>query len=204
MACIICQEAAGEEVLSNLAKCSECGLIYYDNTSNSSTLSDLYQESYFNGEEYLNYKNDKPIIQKNFNSRLNEIKKYAQGGSLFEIGCAYGFFLELAKENFSVGGIDITEEPTRFAREELGLKVTSGNYLEQDLKEKKDVFCMWDTIEHLERPEEFIKKVSSEIRQGGYFFLTTGDIGSLLAKVRGKKWRMIHPPTHLFTFLKRL
>jgi hypothetical protein len=28
----------------------------------------------------------------------------------------------------------------------------------------------------------------------------TGDIGSLNARIRGKKWRMIHPPTHLQYF----
>ena len=32
--------------------------------------------------------------------------------------------------------------------------------------------------------------------------LSTGDIGSLLARLRGDKWRMVHPPTHLFYFDK--
>ena len=30
--------------------------------------------------------------------------------------------------------------------------------------------------------------------------LTTGDIGSVNARLRGHKWRMIHPPTHLHYF----
>src|SRR5262249_32934582 len=32
--------------------------------------------------------------------------------------------------------------------------------------------------------------------------LTTGDAGSLLARIQGEKWRQIHPPTHLFYFTR--
>jgi hypothetical protein len=31
-------------------------------------------------------------------------------------------------------------------------------------------------------------------------FVTTGDIGSTLARWRGSRWRLIHPPTHLHYF----
>lgn len=199
MACIICKESVEKRIFRNLTQCENCSLIYYSNPKKSE-LKDLYQEGYFAGEEYLDYKNDKSIIQKNFYCRLKEIRRYIKEGNLFEIGCAYGFFMDLAKKYFSVEGVDITEKPTMFAKNELGLNVETGSYLDLNFENKKDVFCMWDTIEHLEKPEDFIAKISSELRVGGYFFLTTGDIGSLLAKARGKKWRMIHPPTHLYYF----
>ena len=32
--------------------------------------------------------------------------------------------------------------------------------------------------------------------------MTTGDIGSLMARWRGARWRQIHPPTHLHYFSK--
>lgn len=200
MTCIICKKTEEKRIFRDLTQCRKCNLVYYGGDASDLGLDGLYQEGYFMGEEYLNYKNDKSIIQKNFTCRLNEMRRYVRGGALFEIGSAYGFFLELAKKYFSVDGIDITEKPTEFARHELGLNVKTGNYLDLQLEDKKDIFCMWDTIEHLEKPEEFISKVSSELNTGGYLFLTTGDIGSLLARLRGGKWRMIHPPTHLFYF----
>lgn len=202
MTCIICEKSEEKKIFEDLTQCKNCGLIYYNNNFNGSELNALYQEDYFTGKEYLNYKNDKLIIQKNFSCRLKKIIKYIKGGTLFEIGCAYGFFLEIARKYFFVEGIDITEKPTEFAKKELGLNVNTGNYLDLRLKSKKDIFCMWDTIEHLQSPEKFIKKVSLELNSGGYLFLTTGDIESILAKIRGRKWRMIHPPTHLYYFSK--
>lgn len=203
MSCIICNKSEEKKIFKNLTRCEGCGLIYYKTDSDDLRFNDLYQENYFMGEEYLDYKNDKQIIQKNFRCRLKEIKKHINKGTLFEIGCAYGFFLELAKKHYLVEGIDITKKPTEYARKRLGLNVKTGNYLDLKQENKKDIFCMWDTIEHLENPGKFINKISSELKTGGYLFLTTGDIGSMLAKIRGQNWRMIHPPTHLYYFSKK-
>jgi len=202
MACIICRNSEEATIFGNLTKCKRCGLVYFDQSSNRVNPQDLYQEGYFTGEEYLDYKHDKSIIQKNFSYRLREIVKFVKSGRLFEIGCAYGFFLELAKKQFSAAGIDITEKPTETARRELQLDAKTGDYLDLRLEDKQDVFCLWDTIERLGKPDEYLAKVNSELNPGGYVFLTTGDIGSALARVQGKKWRMIHPPTHLFYFSK--
>ncbi len=203
MSCIICKESKENKIFKELTQCSSCGLIYYKSKSKPSNLDNLYQENYFTGEEYLNYKSDKYIIQKNFHYRIKDILKYIRKGNLFEIGCAYGYFLDLARKYFSVQGVDVTIVPTFFAKNNLGLNVKTGNYLELIIKSRKDIFCMWDTIEHLDKPDEFINKISNDINKGGYLFLTTGDIGSILAKIRGDKWRMIHPPTHLYYFSKK-
>jgi 2-polyprenyl-3-methyl-5-hydroxy-6-metoxy-1,4-benzoquinol methylase len=198
MSCIICKNSEELKIFKGLTQCKNCKLVYYE--SDNINFSDLYQEGYFKGEEYFDYKSDKKIIQKNFQNRLSDILKYIKKGSLFEVGCAYGFFLEMAKNFFLVSGIDITKIPTRYAKNNLGLDVQTGNYLELKINEKKDIFCLWDTIEHLTSPVEFIKKINFDLKPGGYLFMTTGDVDSLLAGVRGGSWRMIHPPTHLFYF----
>lgn len=59
---------------------------------------------------------------------------------------------------------------------------------------------MWDTVEHLGKPREFLEKAAQDVRPGGLVALTTGDIGSINARFRGRRWRMIHPPTHLHYF----
>ena len=59
---------------------------------------------------------------------------------------------------------------------------------------------MWDTIEHLLSPDRFVAKAAADLKPGGYIAFTTGDIGSLNARLRGRRWRMIHPPTHLHYF----
>ena len=38
---------------------------------------------------------------------------------------------------------------------------------------------------------------------GARIHITTGDIGCLLPKLQGRRWRMIHPPTHLHYFTQK-
>jgi SAM-dependent methyltransferase len=201
--CIICNNTIFNKLFRGLIQCSSCNLIFYENRIDGNEINQLYNDDFFDGKEYFDYERDKYIFHKNFKARLNYIKKFITAGNLFEIGCAYGFFLELAQQSFNVEGIDIAKKPTEFAKNILGLKVQTGNYMNFPLKDKKDIVCMWDTIEHLKEPHFFVKKIASEIKPGGYFFLTTGDISSLNARWRGPKWRLIHPPSHLFYFSKK-
>ena len=78
------------------------------------------------------------------------------------------------------------------------------DFLKWNIKSVKyDIVCMWDTIEHLKRPDLFIKKINKVLKKDGLFALTTGDISSKIAKLRGKKWRLIHPPTHVHYFSRK-
>jgi 2-polyprenyl-3-methyl-5-hydroxy-6-metoxy-1,4-benzoquinol methylase len=168
-------------------------------------LFSFYSENYFRGEEYRDYASEKAIIQKNFKLRYEVLRSFIdpeRHKQLFEIGCAYGFFLDLVRDDFEkVGGIDVTEAGIRFAQEELKLPVTQGDFLDYDLGgEKLDVVCMWDAIEHIRHPHLYLEKVGRNMDSGGLVAITTGDIESVPARLRGAKWRLIHPPTHAHYF----
>jgi hypothetical protein len=122
---------------------------------------------------------------------------------LFEIGSAYGFFLEVARARFaSVQGIDISVDAATYATQTLNLPVHAGDFLDYDLALAPDVLCLWDTVEHLQHPDRYLRKAAAHMKPGAIIAITTGDIGSLLARWRGEKWRQIHPPTHLHYFSK--
>lgn len=166
-------------------------------------LFSLYSENYFRGEEYRDYASEKAMIQKNFKLRYDELRTFIKPERhkrLFEIGSAYGFFLDLVRNDFeSVRGIDVTEFGTNYAREELKLDVTTGDFLDLPVG-KIDVACMWDTIEHLRSPHLYVEKIAANMDADGLIAITTGDIESYPAKMRGAKWRLIHPPTHAHYF----
>jgi len=166
----------------------------------------LYDGQYFKGAEYLDYPADEAFFKKNFRRRLADVLRYKSGGRLLEIGAAYGFFLDLARAHFDVVGFEINREAAGHASERFGLDVRTDDFLRasaEDLGGPVDVTVMWDVIEHLERPDQFIERIAGLTRPGGTLHITTGDIGSQLARLRGGKWRMIHPPTHLHYFDRR-
>ncbi len=204
--CIICGGELSEEIFSGLIQCKKCKFITTNTRLSDDELKSLYSEKYFNGEEYTAYIEDKQVIQQNFRSRLRTLLKHIDNPNtkkMFEIGCAYGLFLDVSKEHFkSLQGIDISSDAVSYAKSKLELDVISGNYLEYQLQDKKDVICMWDTIEHLKNPELFIEKASKDLNTGGLIAITTGDISSMNARIRRGKWRQIHPPTHLHYFSK--
>ncbi|HEY9696881.1 MAG TPA: class I SAM-dependent methyltransferase [Trichocoleus sp.] len=206
--CIVCSSSLSQPLYRGIDKCSNCGHVFADLSLSNKELFEIYQKSYFFGDEYSDYVSDKRVVQKNFQLRLKTLKKFLKPErhrSLFEIGCAYGFFLEVAQSHFAqVQGIDITEDGIRYARQQLSLDVVQADFLDYDLGDRTiDVACIWDTIEHLANPHLYIEKLSKHMEKGALLAITTGDIESFNARTRKEQWRLIHPPTHIHYFSQK-
>ena len=103
----------------------------------------------------------------------------ARGKRSFEIGCAHGFFLEMARNTFlSVEGIDISDDAIAYARHHLGLEARSADFLTHQFAVQPDLICLWDTVEHLSRPDLYLQKMADSLSPGGLLALTTGDLDS--------------------------
>jgi SAM-dependent methyltransferase len=201
--CLVCDGRLQPSTLPGLKRCLECGFVTADVSLDRAELVALYGRDYFHGSEYHDYVQERESLRLNFQGRLRTLEWLAgglRGKTLLEIGCAYGFFLELAAEHgLDARGIDITPEGIRYARETLGVSAEQVDYLTLSTP-LVDLIAMWDTLEHLARPDLFVAKIANDLGPGGFVAITTGDIGSLNARLRGSRWRMIHPPTHLHYF----
>jgi 2-polyprenyl-3-methyl-5-hydroxy-6-metoxy-1,4-benzoquinol methylase len=207
IACSVCGGKHELEHFPGLLRCSSCGFITADVELSVEQLKSMYSEQYFRGEEYRDYIADRAILIRHFRERLRKLVTFvSEPGSkrLLEIGCAYGFFLQVASEGFkSVEGIDISHDAIRYAREVLQQQASEVDLLDYQPSHQFDVVCMWDTIEHLAKPGEYVAAASSLLAPGGYLAISTGDIDSFVARFRGRRWRQIHPPTHLQYFSKK-
>ena len=206
--CIVCGESSTSDFYKGLLKCGNCGYIFANLSLSDEELQELYRKDYFFGEEYSDYIADQRVLQKNFKLRMNTLKPFLDPDRhkrLFEIGSAYGFFLDLVRDRFpGAAGIDITADGVHHARTQLGLDVRQGDFLTEDFGDRKwDVVCFWDTIEHLRSPHLYLEKASKHMESGAILTLTTGDIGSLNARIKKQNWRLIHPPTHAHYFDKK-
>ena len=201
--CIVCGAAMWQPLYDALVRCAECGFVRAAEIPSSDVLAALYGRGYFEGEEYADYLGDRPAHEQNFRVRLKRLRTVAGSlESLYEIGCAYGLWLDVArKAGLRVAGNDITPEGVRHAAETLGLDARRCDFAYAALSPGAfQAFCMWDTIEHLPHPDRDLAKVSALLPPKGWFFCTTGDIGAPLAHRERARWRMIHPPTHLQYF----
>jgi len=205
--CVSCGAREHSPTYGGLTRCDRCGHIWADLRIDNARLRALYDRHYFFGQEYTDYLADAPMARRNFDRRLSVLRRYLTPAhrSLFEIGSAYGLFLDAARPYFAdVSGIDISEDAVAYARDQLSLDVRLGDLLETDLGTARyDVACLWDTIEHLKAPDCYVKRIAGHMRPGSVLALTTGDIASVNARIRREHWRLIHPPTHLHYFSRR-
>ena len=169
LSCIVCDSVEYENLYPAIVKCKKCGYIYAVLDLSQKDYEQLYNSRYFNGEEYSDYISDKVILQKNFTARLTTLKTIIDPDvhkSLLEVGSAYGFFLDVAKNDFlEVTGVDVFEDGVNYSRDKLKLDAYVADLLTWDFNNKHyDVVCMWDTIEHLKSPQLYIKKISKKRR----------------------------------------
>jgi SAM-dependent methyltransferase len=209
--CVVCGGSnLSGKFNDTLLECAECSHITANMQVDAETLKKIYSVNYFMGEEYADYLSDKPMLQKNFSNRLKTaltLNPKPELKDVLEIGCAYGFFAELLNREYKPGhyvGIDVVPEAITYGRYKLHQNLLLQDYLSMPAPAEpySDVF-LWDVIEHLPNPEKFMEKVAAETAPGARIYITTGDIGSTLAKIQGAKWRMIHPPSHLHYFTSR-
>jgi len=206
--CTVCEHGLSiSKRYPGMLYCSNCEFITADIELPDMELEKIYGPDYFHNGEYGDYIAEKSALQLNFKRRLQLISTLPSVGSqstIFEIGCAYGFFLEMLKTRFSTfAGIDIAEEAVKYANESLGVEAHHGDFLDFKPGFNPNIVCMWDVIEHLKNPREILEHASQISAPDGYILITTGDVRSFNARMRGPKWRLFHPPTHLHYFSKK-
>jgi SAM-dependent methyltransferase len=202
--CIVCDRVQQPSSLPGLVYCGHCGLVSADARVTPQDLIALYGRHYINGSEYLDYEAEEESLRANFRSRITTLRRLIpQLGEkrLLDIGCAYGFFLrEVSGDVAEAIGIDLSAEAVKRAVESVKVRAARGDYLAYAVDPPVDVITMWDTIEHLADPHLYVAKAARDMAPGGVIAITTGDIDSVNARLRGRRWRMIHPPTHLHYF----
>lgn len=202
--CIACGAKKYTNYHDVLIECSKCGLISAKEIPTFDELKQLYEKEYFFGMEYSDYIADRKALEKNFKKRINYLDRFINKNTfLVEVGCAYGYFLNMVKDKVEIHkGYDVSKEGVDYAVNELGLNATTKDFIkDKSIKNNEvDIVCMWDVMEHFGEPDKHVKRAADVLKRGGALSLTTGDISAFTAKKRGAKWRMIHPPTHLYYF----
>jgi SAM-dependent methyltransferase len=191
-----------------IVRCRQCGLVACGGAFSGRFLAGYYSEGYFRGaidrRGYHDYDADESLIKASFLHKLRLLRRWVPGGrSLLDVGCAKGYFMEIAQAaGWTVTGVDISEYATAAARRR-GLNVVRGATPGTFRGGGFDAVTMWDVVEHLPDPVEALGQVCRVLRPGGVLGLSTGAIDSLLPRLRGARSRIFNPPQHLFFFSRR-
>ena len=207
--CPVCARATTQRLLyrknnCDILRCEECGLGRTDAAGFDP--ASYYTGDYFEGghsDGYADYLGAEPVLRSEFRQTVDLIRSLKPDGRLLELGCAYGFFLAEAAPHYDVTGIELAAEAAAFGRGR-GLRIVSGVADEPTLAGLGmfDVIVMLDVIEHLPSPRETLALCDRHLNPGGIIVISTGDFGSLPAKLLGSRWRLMTPPQHLWFFTR--
>jgi SAM-dependent methyltransferase len=192
----------------DIIQCPTCGLIFRRGIPTPAEIGEIYGPELFKAADvrraagYSDYLADEPEHRLTARRRLGRLPSVTEGGRLLDVGCAAGFFVAEARElGWDAAGIDVSPQMSQWGRERLGLPITSGLFQEAEYAEASfDLVTMWDYIEHSCDPSADFAKAHSILRPGGRLILATGDAGSLVARVSGRRWHLLNPRYHNFYF----
>jgi hypothetical protein len=168
--------------------------------------STIYTEEYFQGghrDGYADYEGSGDELRHEFRRILRALCKHVSGGKLIELGCAFGFFLEEASSAFTTCGVEISDHARAVC---TGKRLDVVREATPEFLASHgpfDAAVMLDVLEHMQDPGDMLDRLRESMRPGAQLLVTTGDYGSLLARVMGKRWRLMTPPQHLWFFSPR-
>jgi SAM-dependent methyltransferase len=163
-----------------IVRCPQCGHAY------SSPLPLDMWKNYVSivDEAYLKNATSRKATSQKICKRL---LRYAPSGKLLDIGCATADFLDVAKEHYSVEGLELSSWSATIARSR-GFKIHGSFLSEIEPPAQYDVITLWGVIEHFESPLKEANQIARLLKPGGILALWTGDMDGMFSKMMGKAW----------------
>lgn len=192
-------------------RCPRCHLGETDLKKDySAFVKEFYSQGYYEGDPtrsaYASYEADKPLIVRNMRKFLSFIRTKRPTGRLLDVGCAFGYFVELAlAQGYDAYGLDASKFAAREAAKLVGKPRIKEGTIQSVLYPENsfDVITLFDVFEHLQDPLNDMKKLATLLKKDGVILIATGDTRSMAAKLFHRRWTFYIPPQHIFFFHKK-
>ena len=173
-----------------ILRCTSCGLAYRSFRPRDEELGRLYRAA-----DDSKYEAEMPNRWRTARRHKQIIDTYvSEKGYLLDIGCASGAFLRVMHDAGWVGhGIEPSESQLLRASELLGESTSIQRCTLQDasLSKDYDLITLWDVLEHVTEPIEFLQLAASHLKSGGHLALNVPRIDSTVARLLSSRWPLL-------------
>ncbi len=188
-------------------ECENCGLLYQHPQLPWSQLAEYYV-----GPEYDSYATvlqdeasplSRSIKRLGFIKQRRYIEQFCPSGSLVDVGCGSGLFLEEMQLSgrWQLSGVEPTISQGEYVRQRLNIPVQLAPLEEVDIPpNSQDIVTMWNVLEHLADPSQAFSKCWEMLKPGGHFIFAIPSPESIGRQVFGPYWVGWELPRHLFAF----
>ena len=180
--------------------CKKCSHRYSSKIPNN--VEDVYSD-----DEYLPqvidtaHKTSDYRKQRFGSERFELIKKFCNGNKLLDIGCGTGYYLEIAiQNNFDAYGQELGKDVAKWTREHLGITIWDKPIDKIQTDIRFYVITIFDVIEHVINPIEFILNAKRLLANNGIMLILTPNFDSVAISIMKEQSQVICPPSHLQYF----
>jgi SAM-dependent methyltransferase len=188
-------ERAGEYII---LECLHC-LVHFSVPFNSATINH-YESSY--QVKTMTWSPELELERIRFSPRYRLFFKHVRPGecpTLLDIGCGMGGFLETSREfGFIPSGIEQSSLAIKRARNFGITNIYHGSIYELP-SDWNDFFVItiFEVLEHLDKPREFVHDIYERLRPGGILYITVPDRERLELRLTRERPKSDYPPNHL-------
>jgi len=196
--CNICASGVSTILLTKdgceIYQCAKCRLAFTHPQPDA--LDEQYDSAYFDL-----YRSRHEFRLKRGDARLRRIELMKEPGTLLDIGCSLGYFVEAANDRgWRASGVEISPYAAEQARG-LGLDVKTGVLEDAGYPDGAfDCVTMWDVLEHVPDPTRHMLEVRRVLADGGLVVIGTPNLGHILFRIKRERWRHLKPREHIFYF----
>lgn len=196
-----------------VVRCAGCRLVYVTPRLQGEALARIYGEDYWKSDNpkmrgYADYAREAMLYLKTYTRRMKLVRRWLRPGArILDVGCAAGYFLRVVqRDGHDVLGIEPSEPIARAAVRDLGAERIHVGTLATAPPElgyrpgSFDLITMWDVIEHIPDPQQSLHQVRELLAPGGHLLLETQNVGSLWARLLGRRWHHYKHEEHLYHF----
>lgn len=190
VACAVCGPADSRHVFDKdgfpYLRCLRCGTVFIGTQLRDEVMVDFWSNAPVVGMwlEVLLTPAQLEYDSAKFEAALIRVEeRRGRPGSLLDIGCSVGTFLDVARSRgWSVTGIEPGERAREMARSRYNLVVHSD--LSSLGEQRFDLVSFWEVVEHTKRPRDLLSSAAGLLTDAGLVLtLVGGNAGSLANRI---------------------
>lgn len=194
-----------EDPRFTIRRCSRCAVQFLDPPPTEAEIRRIYSRDYYKAWG-IDASGEQRVLQAmkkaTFRSYMDLVRPYKQSGKALDVGCATGFFPEVALERgFEPYGVEFSEYAAAVAQGKFGKdRIFQGHLEDAGFPAGSfDVISMLDLIEHVPDPKRVLTACRRLLREDGLLLISTPDTGSLSCRMMRSAW-VHYKLEHLYYF----
>lgn len=201
--CPLCGSSSAQTGTKNgvpLRCCGSCGHRFAGILPDGGALEAIYADDYFT-REYGDYHAEARSLAARGAAYRRVVGRWRTGGRVLDVGAAAGYVLEgfIAGTSWAGTGIELNAAMAQAARAR-GVDVRAGTVESVPLEGAFDAVLLVQVIAHFPHPVETLTRLRERTAPGGVWVIETWDRESVVARLLGRRWHEINPPSVLHWF----